>query len=687
VHLVIFQNPHPSNEPNKMQNFVLVLALVAALPVTQAVVDPIGKVLDMLGGLQQKLIKEGESAQTLYNERAKYCEENAQQFGFEIKTGKAQVSELGATIEAETAGATALSTKIEDLSADISSNEADLKAAAAMRKKENGNFVAEEAEMSQVVNSLERAISIITKEAGSSASMLQVKSASSVTEALSVLVQAAAVSTDDASKITALVQQSSQAQDEDSDSDSEMGAPAAAVTENQSGGIVSVLEGLLDKAQSTLDKARKAEATSRQNYEMLKQSLTDEVRFGNADMAEAKAGLAAAQESKAVAGGDLESTSTDLKGDLAAKQDLHHSCMTTAQEFEASVKSRAEELKALATAKKLIQDSTAGAAAQSYGLAQTSFVQVSAQSSPKYEAVRFVRNLAEHHRDAALTQLASRMNSAIRLNGPFDKVKGLITDMLSTLEDAAAADATQKAYCDKETSETKASLDDKSADVQALATKSAQKSAMSSKLKEESATLQSELASMTRSAGELTQLRQQENAAYKQNQPEMEQGLNGVKAALKVLREHYGTASGDSSGIIGLLEVCESDFSKGLAEMNVQEETAAAAFEESAKSTEVEKAAKEKDLSYKTKEYKGLDKTVSELSGDLSGSQQQLDAISEYSAKIASACTGKPEPYEERKKKREAELAGLKEALTILEGESFLQSKSTRRLRVARKHA
>jgi len=161
---------------------VTVLAMALALPVVQAA-NPIQKVLEMLSGLQQKLITEGNSAQSVYDERSKFCEESAQNFGFEIKDGRAQVGKLKATIESDTASATALSAKIEDLSSDISSNEADLKAAVAIRTKEAADFTANEGELTQVVDSLERAISVLTKEMAG-ASMLQLKSASSVTEAL-----------------------------------------------------------------------------------------------------------------------------------------------------------------------------------------------------------------------------------------------------------------------------------------------------------------------------------------------------------------------------------------------------------------------------------------------------------------------------------------------------------------------
>merc|ERR1719197_1260382 len=190
--------------------------------------------------------------------------------------------------------------------------------------------------------------------------MLQLKSASSITEALSVMVQASFLNSADASRLTAFVQATSD------DEDSSMGAPAAQVYEGHSDGIIGVLEGLTEKAEGQLDKARKAESTAIQNYQMLKQSLTDEIEFAEKDMAKAKKGLSEASEKKAAAEGDLATTSEDLKEDIATKGTLHQDCMSAAEEFEMATKSRGEELKALATAKKVIKESTGGAAGQSY---------------------------------------------------------------------------------------------------------------------------------------------------------------------------------------------------------------------------------------------------------------------------------------------------------------------------------
>merc|ERR1719159_1373480 len=281
--------------------------------------------------------------------------------------------------------------------------------------------------------------------------MLQLQSASSITQALSVMVQASVLSSADASRLTALVQTD--------DSDDAQGSPAAAVYEGHSDGIIGTLEGLTEKAEGQLDKARKTETTAAQNYQMLKQSLTDEIKFANQDMDKAKKGLSESQEKKAVAEGDLDVTSKDLAEDIKTKTTLHQDCMSAAEEFELATKSRGEELKALATAKKVIKEATGGAASQTY-LNQLSFFQVqrtqmsSGADLAKFEVVRFIKDLARKSKSPALAQLASRMNSAMRFGAaagenPFSKIKGLISDMISTLEAEAEEDASQKAYCDK----------------------------------------------------------------------------------------------------------------------------------------------------------------------------------------------------------------------------------------------
>merc|ERR1719473_2346053 len=167
--------------------------------------------------------------------------------------------------------------------------------------------------------------------------------------------------------------------------------------------------------------------------------------------------------------------------------------------------------------------------------------------------------------------------------------------------------------------------------VDKLSTKISSMSAKSAKLKEQVATLQRELAEMSSSQAEMDKIRSEEKAVFDKNSAEMEAGIDGVKKALSVLKEYYakdgkshGAAEGAGSSIIGLLEVCESDFTKGLTEMTAEEQTAAAAHESYSKQDEIDVTAKGQDVKYKTKEAAGLDKAVSELSTDLSAVTDEL---------------------------------------------------------------
>merc|ERR1712166_1285392 len=165
--------------------------------------------------------------------------------------------------------------------------------------------------------------------------------------------------------------------------------------------------------------------------------------------------------------------------------------------------------------------------------------------------------------------------------------------MVAKLEAEAEADATKKAYCDKELAETNQKKDDKTAEIEKFSAKIEQQAAQAAKLKGEIATLESELAALIRAQATMDKIRAEEKAAWEVNSAETEKGLNGIKLALKVLNEYYAKAdkahsSGDgaSTGIIGLLEVCESDFSKALTEMNAEEQSSAAAYDQESKENE-----------------------------------------------------------------------------------------------------
>merc|ERR1719198_1620108 len=120
---------------------------------------------------------------------------------------------------------------------------------------------------------------------------------------------------------------------------------------------------------------------------------------------------------------------------------------------------------------------------------------------------------------------------------PFAKVKGLIQDMIEKLNEEAEADATEKAFCDKEMHETETKKADKEATIAKLTSSIDSMTAKSEQLKGQAAVLQKQLADLAQAQAEMDKLRAEENETFKTDSAEMEKGIKGVKLALKVLNE------------------------------------------------------------------------------------------------------------------------------------------------------
>merc|ERR1719220_694888 len=159
---------------------------------------------------------------------------------------------------------------------------------------------------------------------------------------------------------------------------------------------------------------------------------------------------------------------------------------------------------------------------------------------------------------------------------------------------------------------------------------------------------------------------------------------------MKLLRDYYSSggkaheaAGGAAGGVIGLLEVIESDMTKTIASLDSEEESAADEYGTLSRKNEIERTAKEQSVKYKSKNSMELDKSSAENTADRTGVQAELDAILEYLAKIEEQCIAKAEPYADRARRRADEIAGLKQALEILESETALiqRLKKHRKLR------
>merc|ERR1719434_311170 len=522
-----------------------------------------------------------------------------------------------------------------------------------------------------------------------------------VVQAMGAVVEAAGFSGHDKQRLMSLIQSSDKSEDDDLD----VNAPAGAVYKTHSTSIFDLLEDLKEKAEGELADLRKAETNTQHNFAMLKQSLEDSIAADTKAKDEAAAAKAAAEEGKATAEGDLAMTEKALDDAKTALAEANAGCIQVAADHQTTVTGRTEELTALAQAKKILEETSSGAVGQAYSLLQVSTqagTQMRSTSDlANAELVNLVKKLAREHHSAALAQLASRIAAVYKYSAssgddPFVKVKGLITDLIAKLEAEAAAAATEKAWCDEQMAKTEEKKQELDEDIAKLTTKIDKASADSATLKDEVKVLQSELATLAKLQAEMDSIRAEEHANFETGKADYELGLEGVRKALIVLRDYYGAsassallqqpakpelfskASGAGGGIIDILEVCESDFASGLAKEEKEESDAQAEYDKITQENAVTKTLKDQDVKYKTQEFTGLDKAISDMSEDLATEKTELAAVMEYYGKVKDRCIAVPETYEERKARRESEIAGLKEALNILETQTALVQRGRR---------
>jgi hypothetical protein len=673
-------------------------------------VSPIEKTIQLLEDLEAKVVKDGEAEAKVYEEFQEYCKDTAKETAFDIKTGKSGSERFSASVDDFVAKIGVAETKIGELSDAISSDSADLKSATAIRKKEYKDFMKVDADLGASVDMIERAIGILERELAKTGFMQMDKTVfNKVMTAVQAVIDVSAVTNAaDAVKLQALIQASTNEDDELSLS----GAPDPAAYKSSSGGIISSLEDMLEKAKAQQSDAQKAEMEAKFNFDMLKQKLEDQIKFANKELDETKKAKAASEEGKAEAEGNLEKSNKGVTEDSKKLKELQTECMTKAEEYEVEMHDREGELEALALAKKILVEKTGGAADRAY-----SFVQVSMRASTRAKTQTRAMARLREQRDLVLAQvqriakdgstemvqLAERLRMASLMSAdPFAKIKGMIQEMIEKLVKEAEEEAGHKAYCDKEMGETKVKKADMTEEVEDLQVKIDKATSKIAKLKQDIMTLTQELAKIAEEQQTADKIRAEEKGAWEAAEADFSSGLEGVGMALQVLRDYYAEKeesllqtgaqthtrvhakakakdtkeSGAASGIIGMLEVVESDFSKLLAEGKAAEDQAIKIYEEQTTENKIATKTKETEIKYKTKDQKETEALLESLKEDIGGSQKELDAINEYWEKLQPECVAKPEPYEERKKRREAEIAGLKDALKILEEESapaFLQ--------------
>merc|ERR1719393_1119300 len=205
-------------------------------------------------------------------------------------------------------------------------------------------------------------------------------------------------------------------------------------------------------------------------------------------------------------------------------------------------------------------------------------------------------------------------------------------------------------------------------------------------------TLEAEIAEIDKAQAEATAIRTKENEEYLVASKDFKDSAEAVAKAIEVLKNFYegsfiqlsatthlkskqpelgGAKSDIAHTIISVLEMSEEDFTTLLAETEATEDEAAKAYKALTDENKVTKATKEAEAKGKASEVKSLTVSLEHSKEDHASVSAELDAVNSYIDKLRPQCEEKAMSYEEKKAKREAEIAGLKEALEILSGDGL----------------
>jgi len=614
--------------------------------------------IDDFGG---KVQKDLDASGKLFEKDAKFCDDEAVAKNYAIKDSKEAIANLEASIENAKAKIVEHSTNIEDASAKISETEGELYKLSQQRDKDHKDFLVTEKEMLSTVAELDTAAATLKKElALAQVSPVTKKHFNNVVDGLSQIVEAAFVTHAQQKKVRAFLQAKTDAED----------ALTLSTKNDGNGGVIETITNVEEKGETTLSDVRKEEMQSNHEFMMTKQSMDSEIKSLNEELNENTHAKQFNTQALAQAEKDVAIAKRALEEDTEYVGDLKRDCQEKAREWEAEHKDGEAELKALASAKQILTNKFAFVSMKT-SLSSKASANI-ADDDPKTRALASIEQLGRKFHSTALVALAYSAAS-----DPFGKVRSMVEDMIKKLQQEAAEEATQKAFCDEEMGKSIKSKAEKEEKLEKTNSRIENAEAGTASLSEQIGTLSEQISEIDSAVKEATALRQAESAAFRVSEKDFSESQDACAQAIEVLREYYegagaslaqvdATASRDGSGIVGLLEVAESDFAKMLADTRTTEDASKAEFQKMTQENKLSKATKEAERKGKESEVKTLKGALANGNEDKEGISTELDAVLQYLAELKPQCETKAPSYAEKKAKREAEIAGLKEALNIL---------------------
>jgi len=660
--------------------FLLSILNVLGALATSTQTTPVQKVITLLQGMLEKGKKEKHEEQVLFAETRTFCEDEEQTKTLAINEEVQTIEGLAALIAKDTADAAHLLKLISVLDENEDVWSGDIKAATKVRDIEKDDYTKTHKDYSESIDAIGHAIQVLKKQTHDrkqeGASLIQLSNLKSMS-----------LIPDDAKRtIDAFFQQD----DAEGTTDVATGAPEANAYEFQSHGVVEMLQKLLDKFLDERTTIEKEEGNSKNAYSLLMQDLKAQIVQAVKDKHGKQLSRSKKLASKADEQGDKKKEEELEATDEAYLKDLTASCDMKASDFKNRQQLRTEEIEAIEQA---IETISGGAVAGNAEKHLPAMVQSDVEATSFSQLLRSTLNSEVQQRATAfLKARAAKTNSRIlgaaarrTAADPFAKVKKMLKDLVVRLMEEANEEAEHKGWCDTELSTNGQTRKEKTETVETLQADIDALGASIAKLTEDIGSLSKSVADLDAAMATSTKLRTEEKAKNEETVTDAQEAQTAVAQALTVLREFYAKAAeatsfaqepykgmqAENGGVVGMLEVIESDFARLESETKASEATAAKEYDSFMSDSKVDRAEKMATSEHKVAKKQDENQALTEKKNDLEGSQKELDAALKYFDKLKPSCVDSGVSYEDRVERRKGEIESLQEGLKILNGEDI----------------
>lgn len=409
---------------------------------------------------------------------------------------------------------------------------------------------------------------------------------------------------------------------------------------------------------------------------------------------------AKALQSSASMQGDMEDTTSVKVDDDKFLKDTMKTCTQKEKDFADRQKLRAEEITAIEKAVEILSSPDVSGSAEKHlpGFVQlsTSLIQIRSIADQD-RSPNQVRVAAYLHEQA--DRLGSHVLSAMSIRvqeDPFEKVKVMIRDLITKLREEASEETEHKGWCDKELAENKKVRTSRTSAVETLTSEIDALQSSIAKTAQEITDLSTQVADLDKDVASRTQIRQDEKAKNAETIKDSQEAQAAVSRAIVVLQEFYERAGeatslvqkrdrqepatfdapyqgmgAESGGVLGMLEVVQSDFARLESETTANEATSKEDYDRFMSDSAVDKTAKTKDIEHQQAKKGREEQELVEDQNDLASTQKELDAAMKYFDQLKPSCLDQGESFEEREARRKEEVESLQEALRILNGEDI----------------